>query len=261
MPVDRHLFTSPIMGATAPHWRCPTCATGYFRLDKKSVLTSYDSDSESAKNEIWFDAEHVSQRFVAMLKCDNKQCRDSAVASGAGTVDAQPDERMERLEYIDVLHPTYVNPSPPLIDIPKRCPDVVVDELRAAFVASWGDFPAAGNHIRAAVEHLLDALGVNKTNGRKGAARRFLTLHTRIGNLKAAHHAVRDELMAIKWLGNAGSHIGGLTRESVFDALDIFEAVLHGLYLDHPKAIKQLVKMVNKRKGPGRKRAKPEAAP
>lgn len=256
MPVDRHIYIAVITKNAAPNWRCPTCAAGHLRLDKDSVTISLTAETEAAKSEEYFFSDMVDQRFVAMLKCDNPGCRESSVVAGKGRVDEEPDEKMENLEYVDVLMPTYVNPSPLLIEIPKRCPDKVVEELREAFVASWSDFPAAGNHIRTAAEYLLDALGANKTNGKKGAALRFLSLHARIKNLKAKHQNVRDELMAIKWLGNAGSHIGALTRESVFDALDIFEAVLRNLYLDHPRKLKKLVQLVNKRKGPSRKSAK-----
>lgn len=142
-----------------------------------------------------------------------------------------------------------------MIDIPAQCPSAVADELKRAFIASWGDFAAAGNHIRTAAEHLLTALRVKKTATGRTGKKSWMALHARIEKAEARHPKVSQSLFAIKWLGNAGSHSGELTREDVYDAPDIFETVLHELYVNHAKAIEKLVTAVNRRKGPIRRRA------
>ncbi|MFC0133579.1 DUF4145 domain-containing protein [Massilia eurypsychrophila] len=144
-------------------------------------------------------------------------------------------------EYVDRFSPQYISPSPPLIRIPHRCPEDVVQRLAEAFVASWGDYDAAGNRIRCAVEALLDTLGVKEAN-----------LHQRIVSMTEKHVSVQKELLAIKWLGNAASHGNSLTRDDVFDALDIFEHVLDALYDDRKEILQRLVEGINYNKGPSR---------
>jgi hypothetical protein len=215
----------------------------------------WTADTQEASSHEGFEASWVEQRFVAILRCDNRKCGDIAVVAGTGKVDEYPDEDLTEMLYEDVYYAKYVAPSPSLISIPTNCPGEVVAELKSAFVASWGDYAAAGNRIRAAVERLLDALRVQKQTANGNGKRRLLVLHDRITQIKSRYPEVHDALLAIKWLGNAGSHTDSLTRDDVFDALDIFESVLSNLYSKHPSVIKRLVKSVNARKGPAPRRA------
>ena len=46
-------------------------------------------------------------------------------------------------------------------------------------------------------------------------------------------------LLAVKWLGNAGSHADNISREKVYDAFDIIEAVLKDVFSrDYSKVAK-----------------------
>jgi hypothetical protein len=223
-------------------------------LERDSLKSSFTAATERVSKEEGFDFDWVETRFIALLKCDNKNCCEVATVAGKGHVEEWPDEELRRMDYGNVFAPTYVTPSPALITLPLRCPTTVTQELLMSFVASWSDYAAAGNHIRTAAELLLDALKINKTKANGHGKRQRLSLHNRIVSIKISHQEVHDSLLAIKWLGNASSHAGELTREVVFDALDIFESVLASLYSDHPRKIKDLVIAVNKRKGPPPKR-------
>ncbi len=252
MPIDRKLFSRCITANGAPDWKCPTCSAGYLRLEKDTLKHSWSAESKQASSHEAFGPEWVVSRFILLLKCDNVKCSEVVTVSGSGRVAEYPDERMEHLDYVDEFFPSYVLPSPTLINIPTRTPDKVVAELKEAFVASWGDFSAAGNHVRAATEFVLDDLRIRRTTKTIHGKRSYLSLHSRIDGIRQKYPAVHSSLIAVKWLGNAGSHAGALTRKSVFDALDIFESVLEELYSDHPKALKKLVATVNQRKGPTR---------
>ena len=255
MPVDRALHLRPLTEKAAPAWRCPTCQSGHLRLMPKSILSIQTAETKQAANEQWFDADHVRLRFAAVLVCDNGSCGEPASLSGTGSVSEEPDDDIQNSVYVEYFVPDHFRPSPALIDIPAQCPSEVAEELKLAFIASWGDFAASGNHIRTAAEHLLTALRVRKTVTAKTGKKSWMTLHARIEKVEASHPTVSQSLFAIKWLGNAGSHSGELTRENVYDALDIFETVLHELYVNHARAIKKLVTAVNRRKGPIRRRA------
>lgn len=204
------------------------------------------------QDEEWFDASIDERRFVAMVECDNVRCQETASVAGKGWVDEWVD-RGERY-YRNIFLPDFVRPSPRLIVIPSQCPPEIRTELDYAFVASWGDFAGAANHIRTATERLLDSLKIPKQVINAKRKRTPIVLHNRIQKLEKTHPVVHDYLMAIKLLGNAGSHTDTLTRDDVFDALDIFESVLDTVYSRHAATLRRLVKKVIARRGPVRKR-------
>lgn len=252
MPVLRDLYCQSFSKDAAPNWPCPRCGGGHLRLKPESLSSSWTANTNEASNHEAFEACWVEQRFVALLKCDNEKCKEPVVVAGTGTVEEWPGERFAETLYEDVFVPTYVFPSPKLIDIPPNAPSAVVEELHQAFIASWSDFSSASNRIRSAAERLLDALKIPKTTLNKNRKRVPLPLHSRIKKTQTKYPQTHQWLFAIKWLGNAGSHSTALSRDDVFDALDIFEAVLHELYSGHRQKIEKLAAHVNARKGPSR---------
>jgi Domain of unknown function (DUF4145) len=79
-----------------------------------------------------------------------------------------------------------------------------------------------------------------------------LTLHDRIVAFRATNLDAADLLLAVKWLGNAGSHadMAGISRHDVLDGMEITEHVLHLLFDKSGQAVTKLAKSINKRKGP-----------
>lgn len=250
MPVDRKLHRKAITKAGAPPWICPTCAAAMLRLDNDSLKFSMTGESFQSSDQDWFDAQHVVYRFTALLRCANESCKEAVVVAGRGELEEHPDDRMESLVYEETFFPQYFNPSPALISIPSRCPDAVQVQLHSAFIASWSDFASSANRIRVAAEQLLDAMRIPKTITTSNGTRRSISLHKRIESMPVRYTTVRDSLLAIKWLGNSGSHEAELSQDAVYDALDIFETVLTEIYSEHPRRIKRLVATVNKRRGP-----------
>lgn len=251
MPVNRKLYKSHLTVDESPHWPCPKCGGGHYRLIKDSLHKRRTADARAVEKEEWFDAEHDETRFTALLECDNGNCREVATVAGKGWVEQWHGD-FDESYYRDIFLPSFVSPSPAMITIPPKCPANVVEELERAFIASWSDFAAAGNHLRSVAERILDSLKVPKliTTARK--TRQRLMLHNRIQRIEKTHPEVHDYLMAIKWLGNAGSHSNVLTREAVFDSMDILEAVMDKIYSKHPAALQVLVKKVIARRGPSR---------
>lgn len=80
-----------------------------------------------------------------------------------------------------------------------------------------------------------------------------LPLHQRIVNLGKRNKSLSDALLAVKWLGNVGSHSDDLTKDDLFDALDILETVLDDVFVRHRQAIRKLITAINKKKGPPKK--------
>ncbi len=257
MPVDRKLAAESISNEACPAWKCPSCEAGLFRLEKDTLHYQLEGHLELVWREDWFDpATDAKYRFTALLRCTNDRCLEVASVAGHGTSFEDPDEEANRMDYAEEFFPTYFNPSPPLIDVPPACPVDVAAQLKRAFVASWDEPGAAAGRVRIATELLLTHLKVARTKPKRGGGRTRLNLHQRIEVLPAKHADVRDALLAIKWLGNAGAHEAEMSRDTVYDAFDILELVLRKLYSKDHEAVERLVKAVNKRKGPAVKRIK-----
>lgn len=192
----------------------------------------------------------VETRFVALLRCDNNDCKEVAAVAGIGKVVEVPNWEAQDIDYEDAFTPLYVKPSPPLIQVPADCPDSVKAELKLAADAQWGDAGAAATHLRIAVERLLDARRIPKTKISKKQQRVRLSLHERIEAFEKGRPEQGSALKAAKWLGNAGAHTGELSRDDIFDMFDIIEKVLDDIYGTHAKKLLKLVSAVNKAKGP-----------
>jgi hypothetical protein len=104
----------------------------------------------------------------------------------------------------------YVNPPLRIIEIPAGAGRPLVEALSTAFALFWGDPSASGNRIRSSVEFLLDQEKVPRRRKAGGD----LTLHARLIKYRAKRPDVADKLMAIKWLGNAGTHTRTLSHNA-----------------------------------------------
>jgi hypothetical protein len=79
-------------------------------------------------------------------------------------------------------------------------------------------------------------------------------LHDRILSFKNKHSQsdAADFLLAIKWLGNAGSHVGRITKDDVLDGFDMLEVALDKIFVHAARTLSKKVTAVNRRKGPAK---------
>lgn len=142
-----------------------------------------------------------------------------------------------------------------MIRIPERCPKPIADEVRAAFGLFWLDHSSALNRIRIAIELLLTKMGVKRHGQKSGGGRTRLSLDSRIAILRSKKPKLTwlcDQLLAVKHLGNAGSHPGDVQIKDVFDGFDILEQILNDTYSNDASLLAKMVRQINKRKGPRR---------
>jgi hypothetical protein len=101
------------------------------------------------------------------------------------------------------------------------------------------------------VELILDKFKIKKTTNNSDGKRKKVALHHRIEQFKVKYSSAAELLMAIKWIGNVGSHSSeALTRDDILDGMEMLEHVVNMLFESESKRIKTLVKTINKRKGP-----------
>jgi hypothetical protein len=91
-------------------------------------------------------------------------------------------------------------------------------------------------------------MGVKRFGRKTGGGRVRLPLDARINVLRGSRPGLRelcDRLLAVKHLGNAGSHPGEVERSDVFDGLDILEHVLVERFENPHGQMARVVKEIN----------------
>lgn len=235
-----------------PLWECPTCGKGHLKAIKETHHEKESGPSLKAHSHDDWHPDWVSGRFVSLLECDFPPCREVASVSGNYNVDVEVTydyEGSPEETWVDFFQVQAISPSPLPIRPIKAAPETIKQCLAKAAALLWQSEEAAANSIRQALEHLMDARKVKKVVVRNGRRTR-LTLHARIEEFRRQDQENGDILLALKWLGNSGSHVGGLSRDDVLDAFDMIELALENLYGTTKATIMRKVKAVNKKKGP-----------
>ena len=130
----------------------------------------------------------------------------------------QVDE--EGNEY-SIVTPLSYYPAPHLIHIPASCPEEIKAILIQSFGLYWVDPGSCANKIRIAIEVLMSHYQIE---GEK--------LHNRIVRFSAVNAKVSNYLLAIKWIGNAGSHYSKVTKPAILDAYELLEYAIEILFND-----------------------------
>lgn len=235
-----------------PLWPCPLCEDGTLVFVTQSFTKEETSESRDASaNEAW--EPHWSQgRFAGRFVCARTECADPVVVCGDTRVVEQFDPDEEPV-YKTMFHPVFIHPAPPLFRVPPTCTEEIRDELKRAWALYWSDSASCANRVRTCVELVLTHLKIPRF-GKSQKKRRFmLSLHSRIELFRQRNAELAQALMAVKWLGNAGSHEGGasgMDREDVLDGLELLEHVLVEVFEQRSKRLARIGKQIVKRKGP-----------
>jgi hypothetical protein len=237
-----------------PDWICPSCNIGLLSIEPKQFHFEETKLSLSWHSYENWEPEFIQYRFHGSLKCKN--CKDSISFLGNGGVDHDHYYDNYQNEYIedynDVFSPTYFDPPLNIFRINEKCPEEIKYEITNSFKLFWNDLPSCANKIRTSLEMLMNQQKVKKTYMQRGS-RRNLTLHKRIEEFKLTKPEIADYLLAIKWIGNSGSHVGKLEKIDVLDAYELLEHSLNKLFDDREVELKKKTKEINKRKGTRKK--------
>lgn len=102
----------------------------------------------------------------------------------------------------------------------------------------------------------MDHLGIQSRRKNKKGKFDKLTLHNRIEVFSKNEPTIGAQLMALKLLGNTGSHDGGVMRNDVLDAFEIVEHALFELIDDKSKRIAALAQTLTEKHRPGARKPK-----
>lgn len=235
----KHLtkFTGLLTEKYWPTVPCPTCEVGNLQLSAgvqvfwaSYVMTAPDYPPLA-------EVEHGGT-FAAPLRCDDGECLEGAIVAGRAYVDEQW-ERPTEDRYQTFLQVHFVEPALRLFHVPPATPEPVVKAIESASVVMWASPSSAANRLRYAVEEILDEQGVPKSG----------TAHSRIEKYGKTNKPMADALMAVKWIGNEGSHQDVLSTSDVLGDAEILEHVVVALYGAGNAAIQAKIKAVNDAEG------------
>ena len=249
MAVKRQLWKPPF--AVFPSWPCPACEIGTVALLDGSLTTVETGLSEEAHDHEAWEPTWIEERFIAILICNNVNCRESVAVSGRTRHVEDHDYERQQHNWTRLYQPKSFSEAPPVFPIPESCPDPIEHELKTAFSLIWLDIGSSANRLRSAIEVLLDERRVRKTTQNSSGKRIPLTLHQRIAQFRNKNNDAADSLEAVKWLGNVGSHasLDALTIDELLDGFELFEHAIERVYVRRDEQLIKLAGVINKQRG------------
>lgn len=222
-----------------PEWPCPTCYTGV--LEEEAIHTVESMQSKTNRRDESWEPSWINGSAMGSLKCNRKSCGESICFVG--------DYRVIEHEYFDevaghhmycddVISPQFFYPPIPIIRVHSGYPKEIKDELGKAFSLFWNETSSCANKIRICVERILTDLKIPRyTKGKK-----YLALHHRIEKLDSKLDAEKKALMALKIIGNPGSHGQPTHFMDLINAFEILEHVLEKIYIKDEKRIGKVIR-------------------
>ncbi|MEL1243681.1 DUF4145 domain-containing protein [Flavobacterium sp. DGU11] len=255
MGINRIIWKYTFTVERLPEWICPTCKKGNLTGNKSNFIIHEDSASKTMLKERDWEASWITGVFTGMIQCNNSKCMEFVAVIGDMSVEEEHvyDDKYDDVEYVayEVLKPKIFIPPLQIFDLNDNLPPSINMYIREAFSLYHVDTSACANKIRIVVELLMDFYKIKKTIITSRRKRKRVTLHERIELFKEKFSSEGELLMAIKWIGNIGSHsIEPLTQDDILDGFEMLEHVLNKLFEMESKRIKSLGKTINKRKGP-----------
>jgi hypothetical protein len=232
----------------ATGWLCSRCGLGHLVLAKEHLVTIETTDSvrerEDDEDGNW-DPSWIEERFVALLRCNH--CNDPVTVAGTAKTEQQPPDG----EYGTLLCPTFVRPAPRVLPRSDATPAKIENLLTRCEELFWSDSAGCVSAVRAVIEAILTHQRIKRYARSKAGRRTPIALHHRIVLFGKVQPGVAEKMLAVKWVGNAGSHDGvEPKRDDVFDAFDLLEHVLEEVYEKKSTYLAHLAKKIAKAKGP-----------
>ncbi|WP_326760338.1 DUF4145 domain-containing protein [Streptomyces phaeochromogenes] len=211
-----------------------------------SLIHEESATSKRRQSHPEWDPDWVHGYFSCLLRCQKPGCDLVRMVGDSGLYLKRSEDG-----YIDFFTPKFFMPHLPLIESYDLCPLPVQERVDAAAKIIWTDPSSAANRLRSAVEALMDDQGIPRKGVRDGRSY-DVSLHNRIASFKAAKpdHAIAADLMlAVKWIGNVGSHDHRLQISDVLDGVEILDHTLEQIYDSTKDEIKRKAADIAARKG------------
>ncbi|EPQ3462325.1 DUF4145 domain-containing protein [Klebsiella aerogenes] len=240
-----HKFSGAFFKDMQVEWPCPECGQKTLEIVQETFFVNDTHGTNKHSHEDWFEPEMHRAIFSCTARCSRRQCGEIVACSGdsgwerRGWDDPEDDE-----EYYQWFHPKTFFPSLHPFELPAKCPEEITDPLLASFSIFLMQPSAAANLIRISVERMLTAMGVleHKNTGWR------IGLKERLKKLPEIYAAYSGQLMAIKFLGDAGSHdYDKVKLKDIEDAFEIMDHVVNDLFSGRKESIEILTKRLSEK--------------
>lgn len=228
---------------------CPYCAKSKLapqrKADHKPVMINGLSSEHRKYHETSIDGDETEiHTFALALECTNPECRMVTIV--VGRIDAHPDYSADRhREYDTTATPRFFYPTVHIVPVPSYIPKEILGELQRSYTLYFSDPASAANPLRSAVECFMDLTGTIKERHGK-----LLSLHKRLKEFEKVNADIAALLVAIKWLGNDGSHHGnGLTHDNLLEAYKVFMHAMGKWFDNSESRIKGYASRISKGRG------------
>ncbi|EEM4686846.1 TPA: DUF4145 domain-containing protein [Salmonella enterica subsp. enterica serovar Chester] len=241
MPV--HKFSGAFFKNMQVEWPCPECGQKTLQIITESFVIHDTHDTNKHSSEDWFEPEMDRSIFSCMARCSRRQCGEVVACSGDSGWERQGwDDGTSDDGYYKWYHPKTFFPSLHPFELPAKCPEEIAEPLQASFSIFLMQPSAAANLIRISVERMLTAMGVAelKESGWR------IGLKKRLEKIPPLYKSFYEHLMAIKFLGDAGSHNYDKVKiKDIEDAFEIMDYVVNDLFSGRKESIEILTKRLS----------------
>lgn len=225
------------------HFPCPKCFTGVL-IGQNRLTQITEGGKEMSEYGYPYGIDNL---FCGILKCNNPKCIEVISVSGLYLTNIQSGRQLPDGSYIEeslsYYNPKFFYPNLRFFNLPVGIPKEIRDQIDLAFSLYFYDNNSCANKIRTAIELVLDHIRAPKRKKNKnGKLVTIPNLHQRIKNFSKAKPKLCELFLALKIIGNEGSHTNNTQTDDVLDAFEILEMVLEKLYIKSDKRVENIAK-------------------
>ncbi len=244
MASNRELWPEFFNELDFPAFPCPSCSRGRLVVDSETYSKVRSGSSDLYLQKHGYSPDEDFGRFTCIMVCSSRSCREVVTVCGNYTEVETYGSRRE-ITTATQNWPRFMEPAPPLMDIPDETPREAAKAMQQSFNSFWGDRGSAANRLRISVERIMDAHSIPREEGGNE-----LKLFKRIDRFAEKYAGgSKDTFDALRHVGNLGSHDGDVSREALLDAYEIYQEWLRNFYRAYPDRIKVLTERLIKSRG------------
>lgn len=199
------------------NYPCPYCNIGILVSDNKYYV---EKECNIDFNIAYFPF-LVEYSFSVILFCNN--CCESISLCGIKEITKQFNHDDNEI-YIETKYRIKGTSYPlNIFNIPFECPDEIKKIVKESFSLFWINLESCANKVRVAIELILD----EKSFGNCGKM-----LHEKISQFSKMNKINGKYMMAIKKIGNKGSHGDEIFHETILDAYELLYNIIEDMYIN-----------------------------
>ncbi|MDJ9217530.1 DUF4145 domain-containing protein [Atlantibacter hermannii] len=239
--MEIHKISEQFYSSLNVNWPCPTCHQKTLKILKNTFVTKDSAATRLNWGQDWFDPEMSETVFICIAECTRPTCKEVVACSGiGGEMLVWEEGQGDHLE--SWYKPISFSPTLHPFQIPEKCAEEVRQPLTASFAVYLSQPGSAANLIRITVENMLTKIGVPKLNDKNN----LVPLDKRIKNLDGEYASYKEILMAIKFLGNAGSHTcDEVEIGDIEDAFAVMEYVVNDFFSGRKESVGVITKRID----------------